>query len=410
MTILTLTADNAYIQSGTVGMLNNVWGRGDLLNGTDYSQSLSYDPALFPRGVQMAWDWPDSGTSGVLAYPELIFGYSPWQGTGGDSIRSRVADLRQLDLTVDLGLIGATQDFNVAVDLWLTSQPLGQSTTIRTEVLLTLHDPDGVHGASTAWHDPVSGYSGHYTVQTMTVDGQSWRFIAMSVDADFLQGSVDLAAFLKTLMRAGLVAGDTWLNGVELGSEVWGGGAGGLTINDISLTYSRYAVTAGADALVGTDRADDVAALAGNDTLTGDAGDDRLNGGLGHDRLWGGTGRDTLIGGRGNDILSGGAEVDRLIGGAGADRFVFAPGDGADLVTDFTRGEDLLDLRALRGTTGKLELVGSAPFAGHGHASLRVVPVVDGLVLKLDGDGDGQMDFSLHLAGVNQIHSSDLIF
>jgi len=69
--------------------------------------------------------------------------------------------------------------------------------------------------------------------------------------------------------------------------------------------------------------------------MFGNGGSDKLCGFEGNDTLNGGKGDDYLIGGLGNDILSG---------GIGRDRFVLTAGSGADLITDFTKGEDLLVL------------------------------------------------------------------
>lgn len=96
----------------------------------------------------------------------------------------------------------------------------------------------------------------------------------------------------------------------------------------------------------------------GNQTLYGDGGEDQLFGGNGGDVLYGGTGGDTLnggagwdslFGGDGNDVLvagGNGAVVDYFTGGAGADIFVLVPGDAGSqmYLTDFTRGEDKIDL------------------------------------------------------------------
>lgn len=100
----------------------------------------------------------------------------------------------------------------------------------------------------------------------------------------------------------------------------------------------------------------------GNDILTGDRGSDRVSGGAGNDYLWGAEGNDTLLGEAGNDILNGGAGDDSLLGGAGRDRldggigadvlvgglgpdqFVVRPGGGRDIVRDFVRGQDRLDV------------------------------------------------------------------
>ena len=94
---------------------------------------------------------------------------------------------------------------------------------------------------------------------------------------------------------------------------------------------------------------------AGNDVLKGNTldnelegntGDDRLYGYAGADTLEGGPGADRLYGSAGDDTLTGGPGDDRLSGGADADVFVFTPGDGDDTITDFTRGEDKIDLSA----------------------------------------------------------------
>ena len=92
----------------------------------------------------------------------------------------------------------------------------------------------------------------------------------------------------------------------------------------------------------------------GNDTMTSGAGAARFTGGNGNDVLTGAAGADSLPGGAGNDILSGGDAADSLVGGggndtltggAGADRFQFtANTDGTDVVSDFTRGTDLIEI------------------------------------------------------------------
>lgn len=82
----------------------------------------------------------------------------------------------------------------------------------------------------------------------------------------------------------------------------------------------------------------------GNDTLLGGAQNDKLNGGTGADYLEGGSGNDKLRGQAGSDRLDGGTGDDVLIGGDGADTFVFAAGDGEDLLYDFTRGEDKIEI------------------------------------------------------------------
>ncbi len=156
----------------------------------------------------------------------------------------------------------------------------------------------------------------------------------------------------------------------------------------------------GNNVLDGDDGDDCLSGRGGDDTLLGGDGDDTLVGGLGEDSFDGGGGSDTvdysysrsdtlvidlnadlatfhssgvtetlssienavgshgdtvlkgddgdnvLDGHDGDDTLDGGGGDDALIGGEGEDVFVFTPGDGFVIVTDFTPGEDAVDLTA----------------------------------------------------------------
>lgn len=53
-----------------------------------------------------------------------------------------------------------------------------------------------------------------------------------------------------------------------------------------------------------------------------------------------------LLGGAGNDTINGRGGNDVLFGEAGNDRFVFTAGTGGDVIGDFTRGQDRIDVSA----------------------------------------------------------------
>lgn len=97
--------------------------------------------------------------------------------------------------------------------------------------------------------------------------------------------------------------------------------------------------------IAGFNNSDDVInGQGGDDTLRGLSGNDLLRGGAGNDSLLGEAGNDILVGGAGNDSLDGGAGNDTLTGGEGRDIFVLRTRSGADTITDFEGGTDLLGL------------------------------------------------------------------
>ena len=67
-------------------------------------------------------------------------------------------------------------------------------------------------------------------------------------------------------------------------------------------------------------------------------------GGDGDDALAGGAGRDQLSGGAGADTLDGGAGNDQLAGGGGGDVFVFTGAGGQDVILDFAKGQDIVQI------------------------------------------------------------------
>lgn len=128
-----------------------------------------------------------------------------------------------------------------------------------------------------------------------------------------------------------------------------------------------------------------------NDTLYGGAGDDLARGGSGNDLLIGGVGSDSLSGSMGDDVLSGGSGADQIAGGAGADVltggsqgdvFVFGRGTGADVITDYTVGQDHLQLMTGHGIAVVAQ--GADTVVTFGQAQVVLMGVAAGLITGAD--------------------------
>jgi Ca2+-binding RTX toxin-like protein len=181
----------------------------------------------------------------------------------------------------------------------------------------------------------------------------------------------------------------------------------------------------GSGIISGTDKSDVLDGRGGDDWLYGDGGKDQLLGGTGNDHLFGGAGRDALDGQDGDDVLDGGAGNDTLIGGAGRDVFVVTPaadhdhdalhfgalldsdgvGAGHDVIEDFTRGEDRIDLSAFHTNLRELTADDRHVHDGHGHDESVVTLRVDGHDSVLSFAGG-----SVRIEGVAHLGVHDFIF
>ena len=203
--------------------------------------------------------------------------------------------------------------------------------------------------------DTISGEG----AETILVDGNDVVVVVNKLTFKDAMGFDDFTFSRDADNNVVIEVGD---DSVTILAAAYADGRYSIHYDDSDTALGRLAIGTTGDnpSLTGTDDADLMLGLAGDDTLTGDAGDDTLYGGGGGDTLTGGAGDDTLYGGGhgdtltggagedtlyghkgddtleggiGADTLEGGTGADTLEGGAGADTYVFRSGWGADTIS-----------------------------------------------------------------------------
>ncbi|MEY4980086.1 MAG: hypothetical protein RLZZ352_2356 [Pseudomonadota bacterium] len=217
-----------------------------------------------------------------------------------------------------------------------------------------------------------------------------------SLSAYTLGGNVE-NGLINTATTANLTGNtlNNWLNaGSGTGNNVFDGGTGTDTVSysrasagvSVSLALSAAQATGGS----GADTLLNIENLQGsqfNDVLTGNAGNNRLDGLAGNDTLIGGAGADTLTGGTGNDIFDFNALSELGLGVA-----------ARDVITDFTVGQDKLDLSTIDTNT---VLAGDQAFAFVTSFTTTAGQVrYSGGIVYLNTDADVDAEFEIALTGV----------
>lgn len=262
-------------------------------------------------------------------------------------------------------------------------------------------------------HDIINGRSGDDTIY----GGKGQDEITGSSGADILDGQTGHDTLLGGSGNDVLIGGkgDDVINGgsgsdlvsyadadkrviVEL-NEARASGEGSDTITSVeNVLGSEHA-----DKIYGNHRDNELSGADGDDRLYGRKGDDQLFGGEGNDTLDGGSGDDLLNGGVGDDTLKGYKGEDTLTGGQGSDTFVYRyANEGGDTISDFSIGEDFLDLASLLVNLGSTS--GSNPF----NDFLQVIS--DGennSVVMLDHDGGGD-EWTTELVTLDDIDATQL--
>ncbi len=232
-----LTRDGEVAPLDGFVLQNNTWGRGDLVPGRDYAQTVAYGDSL-SDGVRMDWSWP-ADAPGIRAYPQILAGRKPWgPDAGGDLLPLRVSEAEGLTARFDLDWGGETGGFNVAFDLWITDRPDGGPASIRAEIMVWLKHGDFSPAGKEVGRAVVLGQDA--PLHAREGHGAGWTYLAAVPPAEIREGEVDLGALVARLEGLGLLSPDHWIVSVELGAEV-SHGQGWLQIHDFAATRPGHA-------------------------------------------------------------------------------------------------------------------------------------------------------------------------
>jgi hypothetical protein len=257
-TSLTLTADSAQYVDSTFSYVisTNPWNAGRLINGVDYTNTMTVNPAKAPAGVVFSWSWPMAGSGSwgeVKAYPEI--NYFPHDASG-NSTYAQVGNFTSLTSNYSVGISGDTGDFNVSFDLFLTDKPNGRNLH---EIMVWVHSPTARMESNQPYTVTVPGLA-NATVN-INNSGQ-WNFIGLESPVDVLSNTISLSDILKMLIWNSALTGQEYISNVQFGSEVQAG-AGGLHINSFGVNWNAKAQ------LLGTPRNDTfvISKMGGNNVI-----------------------------------------------------------------------------------------------------------------------------------------------
>lgn len=307
----------------------------------------------------------------------------------------------------------ATQDSDGRVTV---AEVTGSGTTV------SHHDPvvvtDNIYQLDDRFGDVVGSALIDTILSTVSRDLNNH----LNVENLTLQGNANIDAVGNSLSN--ILIGNSGNNVLDgrAGADILQGGLGNDTYVLGNDTSDTVVDTGGVDTITSTVSMDlnnyaDIENLIllgrANSKATGNASANLLVGNVGDNVLDGGAGNDRLIGGEGRDVLTGGLGQDTFVFKATSESSMGA----ADRITDFTVGEDIIDVSGI----DALAMSGTRPggFCGVGnfsHGAVKIYQfheIVNGTEttrVELDMDRDGRPDFQLLLDGNIHLSASDFYF
>jgi hypothetical protein len=224
-----LCADWAELRVGEYIIQNNVWNKGPR---ADFEQCIykTNPESDFPFGWR--WYWP-AVDGNVYAYPEIIFGYKPWNSSSTTgSLPVRLSENRNITVSYTLSQ-SVKGTFNRSFDIWLTSTNPPTTTTITREIMIWLdHAVLSPAGTFRGTYD-IDGES--YDYYNGSVNTGPWTYIAFVKKTPELNGDTKLNLFFDFLVGRGDVAASEYCTSIEFGNEVVSG-TGNIEFTNFSIT------------------------------------------------------------------------------------------------------------------------------------------------------------------------------
>ncbi|WP_281612627.1 hypothetical protein [Flammeovirga sp. SubArs3] len=208
---------------------NNAWNAGNLPNNS-YTQCIyAYDKNDLSI-VGWEWQYPDNAY-GVNAYPQLIYGWKPWQSASSTTaLPKKIEDISTLKVNYEVEVTRNDGDYNLAFDNWINSSAEVTPQNILFEFMIWEDDHQLVPFGD--FQENVTTTNGTYKFFMGEPDwepeGSNWTYLAFQRTQKRSKGTVDIDELLSYLINKGIVSSNSYFTSVELGNEI--GNSTGKTV------------------------------------------------------------------------------------------------------------------------------------------------------------------------------------
>ncbi len=226
--------------SGPYTADNSTWNVGNLVNGRDFTETITLDNPNTPNiNTTFSWNFPNiPASSNVYSFPAIHYGdyYSDTPAT--HITPEQVNNLKTLTVSSNISLSGQTDQYDAIYDGFLTTTPNGGPGSFTNEFEIYLHTPTTTKG----W---IGGLPQHTFTDSQGIEwiiaggggsaGQQIAFAPANFQ-DLTNTTIDLKALLQAAAADGVISGNDYFDGLAFGNEPRLG-TGSMTVHSFQVNY-----------------------------------------------------------------------------------------------------------------------------------------------------------------------------
>jgi hypothetical protein len=198
---------------GEYKIINNCWGKGNI---QDFSQCIYIKELDNEYSFGFNWYWPNGINNEVKAYPEILFGFKPFDNKSTTTkLPVKISDGKKIIASFSSVTTTFTGIGNTAFDIWITSSPTPTQKDIKREIMI--------------WTKNYGQMPGGSKIASVNIDNVNfdfykadwnWTYLAFVIKDNIDYKTINIHKFVEYLVNNGYMTNSEYLASVEFGNEV----------------------------------------------------------------------------------------------------------------------------------------------------------------------------------------------
>jgi len=254
-TVLSVSANSIVVSVAANASGNNYITFPLQSNTGQYEQTITNNPATFPNGTVMTWNFPNTPNAGhVYSYPFIVYGnlFEGPNPSPNDPPGLQLNAIQNLTMNYNVTMNAPTNGYDGLIETWVNTNPISALGTATTEVGLFFHsNADVINYMLGSSHINYS-QNGFNAIIVTTWGLSSVTGIAIMpvttpggstpLQMDSGNQTIPWGDLFRFLVAQGFLNGNNYVDGMELGFEIEAG-SGSATINNLSYNWNNSALT-----------------------------------------------------------------------------------------------------------------------------------------------------------------------